>query len=126
MSPWIQTLLNKPGVPSSSPLIWRATLLSALLGLIIASVPAIASQWWYVNSGPGRVLFVDAQSIERKKDIVDYWTMHVIRPGEPEVITKSHMRADCGKHRLMLLNILRYDEKGRAIGAALVAPVAGH
>lgn len=96
---------------------------SILLGLTVAPVPAFASQWWYVNSGPGRVLFVDAQSIARKKNIVDYWTMHVIRPGEPEVMTKSHMRADCGKRSLTLLNLLRYDEQGRAIGAPLASPV---
>ena len=123
MSPWTPKLLNKPMLVSSSPLTWRAITLSVVLGLIVAPVPALASQWWYVNSGPGRVLLADARSIERKKDTVDYWTMHVIRPGESEVMTKSHMRADCGKRRLTLLNILRYDEKGQAIGAALAAPV---
>ncbi len=102
---------------------WRIITLSVLLGLGLAPVPALASEWWYVNSGLGRVLFVDAQSIVRKKDAVDYWAMHVIRPGEPEVLTKSHMRADCGKRRLTLLTILRYDEQGKIIGAALTRPV---
>ena len=100
-----------------------AIILSALLGLVAAPVSAIASEWWYVNSGPGRVLFVDAQSIERKKDAVDYWTMHVIRPGEPEVMRKSHMRADCGKRRLTLLRILRYDEQGQIIADESTRPV---
>lgn len=75
-----------------------------------------------MNSGPGRVVFVDAQSITRKKDVVRYLTMHVIRPGEPEVITKAHMRADCGKRRLQTLETLRFDEKGRSIGAAKSRP----
>jgi TPR repeat protein len=83
-----------------------------------APVSAFASEWWYVNSGPGSVVFIDAQSIERKKDIVTYWTMHVIRPGEPEVMTKAHMRAECGKRRLQMLTILRFDETGRSIGVA--------
>ena len=54
------------------------------LTLIVVAVPALASEWWYVNSGNGRVLLVDAQSIERRKDIVTYWTMYVIRPADPD------------------------------------------
>lgn len=92
------------------------------LAAALTPFPAMASDWWYVNSGPGRVVFVDAQSIVRNKDIVDYWTMVVIRPGEPEVMTKSHMRAECGKRRLRLLQILRFDEMGRGIGEAPVRP----
>ncbi|MES2059365.1 MAG: tetratricopeptide repeat protein, partial [Pseudomonadota bacterium] len=89
---------------------------------LLAPLPAMASEWWYVNSGPGRVLFVDAQSIERRKDEVTYWTMYVIRPGEPEVMTKSRMRADCGKRRIGLLTMVRYDEQGREIGKPATHP----
>ena len=81
--------------------------LAGLLGL--APSPALASEWWYVNSGPGRVLFIDAKSIERKRDVVTYWSMYVIRPGEPEVMSKSHMRADCRKRTLGYLSTVRYD-----------------
>jgi TPR repeat protein len=89
---------------------------------ITAPVSATASEWWYVNSGPGRVVFVDARSIERRKDIVTYWSMVVIRPADPEAMTKSHMRADCGRHRLGLLGILRYDDKGRPIARPGMRP----
>lgn len=99
---------------------WCARVAACLA--LLAPFPAMASEWWYVNSGPGRVLFVDAQSIERQKDIVTYWTMHVIRPGEPEVMTKSRMRADCGKRRLGLLSMVRYDEQGREIGQSSTRP----
>jgi TPR repeat protein len=85
------------------------------LTLIFAAVPALASEWWYVNSGNGRVLLVDAQSIERRKDIVTYWTMYVIRPADPDSMTKSRMRADCGKRQLGLLQMLRYDAQGKPI-----------
>lgn len=86
------------------------------------SVPASASEWWYVNSGPGRVVFVDAQSIERKKDIVTFWVMVVIRPGEPEVMTKTHMRADCETRKLGFLSAFRFDEQGRQIGSSPSRP----
>ncbi|AYJ87689.1 hypothetical protein D3Y57_19370 [Sphingomonas paeninsulae] len=101
---------------------WMRGRFGSYVGLVttlaLAPFPAMASEWWYVNSGPGRVVFVDAQSIERNKDSVSYWTMHVIRPAEPEVMTKSHMRAECGKRRIRLLEILRFDERGREIGDA--------
>ncbi|MGH6614608.1 tetratricopeptide repeat protein [Sphingomonas sp.] len=99
---------------------WCARVAACLA--LLAPFPAIASEWWYVNSGPGRVLFVDARSIERRQDIVTYWTMHVIRPGEPEVMTKSRMRADCGKRKLGLLTMVRYDEQGRGIGQSVTRP----
>jgi TPR repeat protein len=86
------------------------------MALAFAACPAMASEWWYVNSGGGRVLLVDAHSIERRKDIVTYWTMYVIRPGDPDYMTKSHMRADCGKLTLGLLQMVRYDATGKQIG----------
>lgn len=99
---------------------WMRNLFQSALGLIPALTltpsAAHASEWWYVNSGAGRVVFVDAKSIERKKETVTYWTMYVIRPGEPEVLTKSHMRAECGKRRLRTLEMLRFDGDGHAIG----------
>jgi TPR repeat protein len=93
-----------------------------LFSAILAPVSVGASEWWYVNSGPGRVVFVDAKSIERRKDIVTYWSMYVIRPGDPEVMTKSHMRADCGRHRLGFLGTIRYDDKGQTIGPTGMRP----
>lgn len=93
-----------------------------LAALVVGPDPARASEWWYVNSGPGRVLFVDAASIERDRDTVTYWTMHVIHPGEPEVMTKSHMRADCGKRRLRRLEMLRFDAAGRALDDDALSP----
>jgi TPR repeat protein len=89
---------------------------AATAAFMLLSVPAGASEWWYVNSGPGRVVFVDAQSIERRKNTASYWTMYVIRPGEPEVMIKSHRRVLCDKDRVETLEILRFDEKGLAIG----------
>jgi TPR repeat protein len=96
--------------------------LTMMLALALLPFPALASEWWYVNSGANRVLFVDAQSIARKGNIVTYWTMYVIRPGEPEVMTKSHMRADCRKRRLGALQLFQYDEAGRQIGDAQARP----
>lgn len=84
--------------------------------IVLASVPASASEWWYVNSGPGRVVFVDAKSIERHKNTASYWTMYVIRPGEPEVMSKSHRRVSCDKRRIETMEILRFDAEGREIG----------
>jgi TPR repeat protein len=94
--------------------IWFSTAAAAVVTL--ASVPAGASEWWYVNSGPGRVVFIDAQSIERHKDVASYWAMYVIRPGEPEVMTKSHRRVRCDKRRVETLEVLRFDEQGRKMG----------
>lgn len=99
---------------------WMCSLVWSVLGVVSALTltpsPARASEWWYVNSGAGRVVFVDAKSIERKRETVTYWTMYVIRPGDPEVLTKSHMRAECGKRRLRVLEMLRFDAEGHAIG----------
>ncbi len=88
---------------------------SVLAALAFVPVQAHASEWWYVNSGPGSVLFVDAASIERHETLVTYWTMHVMNPGQPEVMTKSHMQAECGKRRLRRLAFLRFDAEGRAL-----------
>lgn len=89
---------------------------AAAAAIIFASVPASASEWWYVNSGPGRVVFVDAKSVERQKDAASYWAMYIIRPGEPEVMVKSHRRVLCDKRRIETLEVLRFDEKGNEIG----------
>lgn len=95
---------------------------AAAAAVALAAVPAGASEWWYVNSGPGRVVFVDAQSIERHGDVASYWAMYVIRPGEPEVMTKSHRRVLCGKHQIETLQVLRFDETGREIGEGTSRP----
>ncbi len=93
--------------------------------LMLGAVPAAASEWWYVNSGPARVVFVDAKSVERRGDEARYWAMQVIRPGETEVTIKAHRRVLCDKRRIQTLQILYFDEAGRPIdkGAAHTSPM---
>lgn len=100
--------------------IWKG--LATLLGMALIAMPAAASEWWFVNSGPGRVVFIDAKSIDRKKDMVTYWTMYVIRPGEPQVMMKTHMRAHCTRRTLSFLEQFKYDAQGRAIGQSPTRP----
>ncbi|WP_442679362.1 tetratricopeptide repeat protein [Sphingomonas sp. ASY06-1R] len=96
--------------------------LAALLGTALLAMPAAASEWWFVNTGPGQVVFIDAKSIERKKDNVTYWTMYVIRPGKPEVMMKTHMRANCTRRTLSFLGQFKFDAQGRQIGQSPTRP----
>ncbi|MEO9132412.1 MAG: hypothetical protein ABI240_14545 [Sphingomonas sp.] len=84
----------------------------AVLCVAIAT-PASAAQWWYAGRNEARVVFIDAGSIRRARDIVDFSSKEVIRkPGDPVAMTVNYMRADCARRQLGWLGIQQfgYDE----------------
>jgi hypothetical protein len=84
-----------------------------LLSLTMAG-PATAVPWWYAGRAADRVVFVDAGSIERTKDIVRYSAKTVIRDrADPVAMTVAFMEADCARRRVGWAGIQRfgYDER---------------
>lgn len=88
----------------------RALGLAGVLTLGWAGPATAASRYWYVDHGRDRVLLIDANSIERRKAIVTYWTEHIIRDAEERAaMTKTVMRADCARQQLGWLGVAKYD-----------------
>uniref|UniRef100_UPI0035CC3D8F hypothetical protein n=1 Tax=uncultured Sphingomonas sp. TaxID=158754 RepID=UPI0035CC3D8F len=76
-------------------------------------MPVAAAPWWYAGRAADRIVFVDAGSVERDKDIVTYSSKTVSRKqGDPVAMELSYMRADCAKRRLGWGGVQRigYDE----------------
>jgi hypothetical protein len=84
-------------------------LICALALLVPSAVQARSSQWWYVTQGADKVLFVDAESIERHGDTVRYEANQILRePGNPVASLRASMVADCRAHTETWDMVLRY------------------
>jgi hypothetical protein len=84
--------------------------------LVAIATPATATPWWYAGRAADRVVFVDAGSIERARDIVRYSAKTVIRDrADPVAMTLAFMQADCGKRRIGWAGIQRYGYDERVI-----------
>jgi hypothetical protein len=80
---------------------------------VLTAAPAAAAPWWYVGQSQDRVLFIDADTMEREGNIVRFAAKEVIRqPGNPVARTVSFMEADCERRRLGWGGVQRfgYDE----------------
>lgn len=96
--------------------------LALLAGVCAVSAPAAASEWWYVSHGDDRVLFIDRDSIERKRDVATYWSKHVIRDAaDPAASTRTFMQADCRKQQLGWLGVAKYDIEDRPLDTSTQA-----
>lgn len=70
---------------------------------------ARSSQWWYVAQGADRVLFVDAESIEREGEVVSYATNQILRePGKDGASQRAYMRTDCAARTQQWMLVIRY------------------
>lgn len=84
-------------------------LVCALALLAPSIAQARTSQWWYVTQGADKVLFVDAESIERNGDTVRYEASQILRePGNPAASLRASMVADCRAHTETWDMVLRY------------------
>ncbi|AYJ84651.1 hypothetical protein D3Y57_00675 (plasmid) [Sphingomonas paeninsulae] len=89
----------------------NAAIVSAIL-FFPSKAPARLSEWWFVAQGADRVLFVDAESIERDGDVASYWVSQVLRePGNPAALIRAFMRTDCIKRQQTWSVVTRYDAK---------------
>ncbi|WP_448662008.1 hypothetical protein ACG3SL_15140 [Sphingomonas sp. CJ20] len=80
---------------------------------VLAAAPAAAAPWWYVGRGEDRVLFIDADTIEREGPVVRFAAKEIIRqPGNPIARIVRFMEADCERRRLGWGGVQRfgYDE----------------
>lgn len=95
---------------------WRALRLALGLALGWAGPAAAASRYWYVDHGRDRVLLIDANSIERDKAIVTYWTEYIIRDADDRAaMTKTVMRADCARQQLGWLGFAKFDAQDQPL-----------
>lgn len=88
----------------------KPVLIACGLAILTPSVvQARASQWWYVAQGADKVLFVDAESIQRDGDTVRYQASQILREeGNPAASLSAYMIADCSAHTETWDMVLRY------------------
>lgn len=75
----------------------------------VAGAPATAAPWWYAGHAGDRAVFVDAGSVERDGQRVDFASKEVIRrQGDPVAMRVKFMRADCAGRVLGWVGVQRF------------------
>ncbi len=97
----------------------RKAAILLVTALAPGAVQACSSHWWYVAHGADRVLYVDAESIERNEDVVSYWVSQVLREaGNPAALIRAYMRTDCGRREETWSVVTRYGADDRRLDAS--------
>jgi hypothetical protein len=93
--------------------IYGSLLISAMLGMLVAS-PAGAAEWWYVTSSRDETAhFVDASSIQIDNNSVKYWSLVInTTPINGVKSTKTRWSKSCLRNTLSLIQWADYDEDG--------------
>ena len=93
--------------------------LATLFAALLISLPAHASEWWYVTaSTDNNVFFTDTQSIQRQGVTAVFWEYEIYKtPIAKTVSVKIQYSLDCSSKRMSGLASVTYDAAGTAISS---------